>query len=80
MQGNIAAQNQMTLAQLRKQLETEGMSQSQFRNQLRDQILMQRLRERDQTLQQRASELEHEIHERKESEEARQRLADRLRR
>ena len=44
---SIAAQNQMTLAQLRKQLEAEGMSQSQFRNQLRDQILMQRLRERD---------------------------------
>jgi peptidyl-prolyl cis-trans isomerase SurA len=43
----IAVQNQMTLAQLRKQVEGDGMSQSQFRNQLRDQILMQRLRERD---------------------------------
>lgn len=44
---SIAAQNQLTLAQLRKQVESEGMSQSQFRNQLRDQILIQRLRERD---------------------------------
>ncbi len=44
---SIAAQNQMTLAQLRKQVETDGMSQSQFRAQLRDQIVMQRLRERD---------------------------------
>ncbi len=44
---SIAAQNQMTLAQLRKQIESEGISLSQFRNQLRDQILIQRLRERD---------------------------------
>lgn len=44
---SIAAQNQMTLAQLRKQIESEGMSLGQFRNQLRDQILIQRLRERD---------------------------------
>ncbi len=44
---SIAAQNQMPLAQLRKQLEADGLSVTQFRAQLRDQILMQRLRERD---------------------------------
>jgi peptidyl-prolyl cis-trans isomerase SurA len=44
---SIAAQNQLTLAQLRKQVEADGLSVAQFRSQLRDQILMQRLRERD---------------------------------
>jgi len=44
---SIAAQNQLTLAQLYQQVEADGMSTGQFRAQLRDQILLQRLRERD---------------------------------
>lgn len=44
---NIARQNQMDVAQLRRQLEAEGLSVAEFRNTLRQQILVQRLRERE---------------------------------
>ena len=44
---NIAAQNQMDVAELYRRVEADGMTVSQFRAQLRDQILLQRLRDRD---------------------------------
>ena len=44
---NIAAQNQITVAQLRERLRTEGMEFARFRNNLRDQILLERIRERE---------------------------------
>ncbi|WP_180125865.1 peptidylprolyl isomerase [Rhodoferax sp. BLA1] len=43
----IAAQNQLDVAELRRRVVREGQSVSQFRGQLSDQILLQRLRERD---------------------------------
>lgn len=43
----IAEQNGMTLAQFRAQLEREGMPFARFRDELRDEILMQRVRERE---------------------------------
>ncbi|MDI1246296.1 MAG: peptidylprolyl isomerase [Rhodoferax sp.] len=44
---SIAAQNQLTVAELRQRVVADGMSVAQFRAQLRDQALLQRLRERD---------------------------------
>ena len=44
---SIAAQNQLTVAELRKRVAADGLTAAQFRTQLRDQILLQRLRERD---------------------------------
>lgn len=44
---NIARQNQMDVAQLRRRIAQEGGLPSQFRDQLRDQLLLTRLRERD---------------------------------
>ncbi len=44
---SIAAQNQLTTAELRQRVIADGLSVAQFRAQLRDQILLQRLRERD---------------------------------
>jgi peptidyl-prolyl cis-trans isomerase SurA len=44
---SVAAQNKMTLAQLRRQLVTEGMDIERLRNNLRDQILVERVRERE---------------------------------
>jgi peptidyl-prolyl cis-trans isomerase SurA len=44
---NVAAQNQLTLAQLRQRLAEEGMDYARFRNNLRDQILVDRARERE---------------------------------
>jgi peptidyl-prolyl cis-trans isomerase SurA len=44
---NIARQNQIDVATLRQRLATEGMTSSQFRAQLRDQLTLTRLRERD---------------------------------
>ena len=44
---SIAAQNQLDVAELRRRIERDGQSVSQFRSQLSDQILLQRLRERD---------------------------------
>lgn len=42
----VAAQNQMTPAQLRAQLAMEGISYEEFRNQLRDELVVQRLQQR----------------------------------
>lgn len=44
---SIAAQNQFDLTELRKRVQGDGMSVSQFHAQLREQILLQRLRERE---------------------------------
>jgi peptidyl-prolyl cis-trans isomerase SurA len=43
----IAMQNQLDTAELRRRVERDGMTLSQFRSQLRDQIMLQRMRERD---------------------------------
>ena len=45
--GNVAAQNQITLAQLRERLAAEGMDFTRFRNNLRDQMMLERVRERE---------------------------------
>jgi len=55
---NIAAQNQIDAATLIRRVEAEGMTASQFRAQLRDQILLQRLRDRDVAPRVRVSELD----------------------
>ncbi len=44
---NVAQQNQMTMAQLRERLKQEGISYAKFRDNLRDQILVERVRERE---------------------------------
>ena len=44
---NVALQNQMTMAQLRVRLQQQGLAYSTFRNNLRDQILTERVRERE---------------------------------
>lgn len=44
---NVAAQNQLTPQQLRERLAAEGLDYARFRNNLRDQILLQRVRERE---------------------------------
>jgi peptidyl-prolyl cis-trans isomerase SurA len=44
---NIAVQNQITTAQLREQLRRQGMSYTSFRNNVRDQLLVERVRERE---------------------------------
>ncbi|MBC7484890.1 MAG: peptidylprolyl isomerase [Rhizobacter sp.] len=44
---NVAVQNQMTLAQLRARLQQQGLAYSTFRNNVRDQILTERVRERE---------------------------------
>lgn len=43
----IAAQNQMTLAQLRQRLAADGLDLARFRANLRDQLLVERTRERE---------------------------------
>jgi peptidyl-prolyl cis-trans isomerase SurA len=43
----VAAQNQLTLPQLRQRLASDGLDYTRFRNNLRDQILLDRLRERE---------------------------------
>jgi peptidyl-prolyl cis-trans isomerase SurA len=43
---NIARQNNITLDQMRQQLASEGMTYADFRNTLRDEIMIQRLRQR----------------------------------
>ena len=45
--GNVAVQNQMTLAQLRARLHQQGIAFSTFRNNVKDQMLMERVRERE---------------------------------
>lgn len=44
---NVARQNQLDVPELRRRLAADGMEVTQFRNQLRDQIMLTRLRERD---------------------------------
>ena len=44
---NIATQNQLTLAQLRERLRQEGQTYAKFRDNLRDQLMVERLRERE---------------------------------
>jgi peptidyl-prolyl cis-trans isomerase SurA len=44
---NVAAQNQLTMSQLRERLRREGIDYAQFRNNVRDQLLMERVRERE---------------------------------
>lgn len=43
----LAEQNKLTLPQFRKQIEAEGMSYTQFRDEIRDEMTMQRIRERE---------------------------------
>ena len=45
-EANMARQNQMDIVQLRKRLAEEGVSASRFRDDLRQQLVLQRLRER----------------------------------
>lgn len=44
---NVAVQNQMTLAQLRARLQQQGLPYGTFRNNVRDQIAVERVRERE---------------------------------
>ncbi|PXW95814.1 periplasmic chaperone for outer membrane proteins SurA [Sphaerotilus hippei] len=44
---SIASQNQLTLAQLRERLQNEGLDYFRFRSNLRDQIALDRVRERE---------------------------------
>ena len=44
---NIARQNQLTVAELERRIAAEGLVLSQFRTQLREQVMLTRLRERD---------------------------------
>lgn len=46
---NVAAQNQLTLAQLRERLGREGIAWTKFRDNVKDQIMIGRVRERDVT-------------------------------
>ncbi len=44
---NVARQNQITVDQLRARLREDGMDYNNFRNNLRDELLLQRVRERE---------------------------------
>jgi peptidyl-prolyl cis-trans isomerase SurA len=55
---NIAQQNQIDVAELRRRVERDGVPQTQFRAQLRDQLLLQRVREREVEGRVRVTELE----------------------
>jgi peptidyl-prolyl cis-trans isomerase SurA len=44
---NVAAQNKLTMEQLRERLKAEGMDYRRFRENLRDQLMMERVRERE---------------------------------
>jgi peptidyl-prolyl cis-trans isomerase SurA len=44
---NVALQNQMTLAQLRQRLRQEGIEYAKFRDNVRDQLMMERVREKE---------------------------------
>ncbi|MDP2370964.1 peptidylprolyl isomerase [Rhodoferax sp.] len=54
----VAQQNQISVADLRRQLVRDGLNVAQFRRELRDQILLTRLRERDVDARVRVSDLE----------------------
>jgi peptidyl-prolyl cis-trans isomerase SurA len=55
---HIARTNQVTVLELRRRLEAEGSSVKQFREDLRDQLMLQRLREREFESKGRVTELE----------------------
>ncbi|TXT39301.1 MAG: peptidyl-prolyl cis-trans isomerase SurA [Comamonadaceae bacterium] len=55
---NIAQQNQLDVPELMRRVQNDGMSVSDFKSQLRDQIMLQRLRERDVEGRVKATELE----------------------
>ncbi len=55
---NVARQNSMDVPQLRRQLEAEGVALAQFREQLREQLALVRLREREVESKLRVSDLE----------------------
>ncbi len=55
---NIARQNQMEVTELQRRIAEDGMMFSQFRNQLRDQLILTRLREREVEPRVRISDLE----------------------
>ena len=55
---SVARQNQMDLAELRRRVALEGVEPKQFRDQLRDQLLLTRLREREVDPRVRVSDLE----------------------
>jgi peptidyl-prolyl cis-trans isomerase SurA len=44
---NVAAQNQLTVAQLRERITADGMDYGRFRSSLRDQMAVERVRERE---------------------------------
>lgn len=44
---NVAVQNQITLPQLRERLRQEGIDYTRFRNNVRDQLMVERVRERE---------------------------------
>ena len=44
---NVAAQNQISVAQLRDRLRGKGLEMARFRNNLRDQLMVERVRERE---------------------------------
>jgi peptidyl-prolyl cis-trans isomerase SurA len=44
---NVAVQNQLTMPQLRSRLQQQGIAYGAFRNNVKDQILMERVRERE---------------------------------
>jgi peptidyl-prolyl cis-trans isomerase SurA len=44
---NVASQNQLTVTQLRERLRTEGIEYVRFRNNIRDQMMVERVRERE---------------------------------
>ncbi len=44
---NVAVQNQITMAQLRERLRADGIDFTRFRNNVRDQMLTERIRERE---------------------------------
>ena len=44
---NVAVQNQLTLAQLRARLQQQGLGYATFRNNVKDQLLTERVRERE---------------------------------
>lgn len=54
----VARQNQMTVAELRRRIELEGLEPKQLREQLRDQLILTRLREREVDPRVRVSDLE----------------------
>jgi peptidyl-prolyl cis-trans isomerase SurA len=55
---SVAQQNQIDVAELRRRIERDGVTQTQFRTQLRDQLLLQRVREREVEGRVRVTELE----------------------